>query len=151
MKKILTAILIFGIFAISASSGADTQTSRSTGDIFLYATRSGDLEKIKVLLKDNPALVCSKDKNGITPLHVAAREGHKNVAGFLLTNKAQVNAKANDGATPLHCTARNDCKTVAKLLLVSKADVNARLTNNVTPLHLAAAFGSQGVVRLGCP
>src|SRR5260221_7406351 len=104
IKKTLTAILIFGIFAISASSGADTQTSRSTGDIFLDATRSGDLEKIKILLKDNPALVCSKDKNGITPLHVAAREGHKNVAGFLFTNKAEGNAQAHNGAKPLHCT-----------------------------------------------
>src|SRR5438105_7556802 len=113
MQKNLSAILICSIFVVSASSGTDTQTSQSVGRIFLYSTRSGDLEKVKALLKDNPALLYSKDTNGMTPLYVAALEGHKNVAELLLANKAQVNAKANDGMTPLHCTARNDCKNVA--------------------------------------
>src|SRR2546427_7311480 len=61
MPKVLSAILICGIFAVSASSGTDTQTSPSVEGIFLYATRSGDLERVKALLKDNPALIYSKD------------------------------------------------------------------------------------------
>ncbi len=37
------------------------------------AARNGDLEKVRALLKDNPDLVFSKDDNGKTPLHMAAR------------------------------------------------------------------------------
>ena len=69
--------------------------------------RAGDLEKVKALLKDNPDLVFSKDTNGWTPLHMAAYEGHKDVAELLLANKAEVNAKDNSGVTPLHLAAGN--------------------------------------------
>ena len=46
------------------------------------ATRVGDLEKVKALLKNNPELVFGKDyskeqKNGWTPLHWAAFEGEQ--------------------------------------------------------------------------
>ena len=38
------------------------------------AARTDDLGKIKALLKENPKLVSSKDDQGMTPLHWAARE-----------------------------------------------------------------------------
>ena len=70
------------------------------------AAKGGDLEKIKALLKDNPGLVLSKDdKYGLTPLHLAAFRGHKDVGELLLTSKAEVNAKDNLGLTPLHMAA----------------------------------------------
>ena len=51
------------------------------------AAKSGDLEKVKVLLKTNPAFVFSKDDHGEAPLLCAAAHAHKDVAEFLLTNK----------------------------------------------------------------
>ena len=47
------------------------------------AAKAGDLEKIKSLIKDNPELVSSRDMNDLTPLHVAAQYGHKDVAESL--------------------------------------------------------------------
>src|ERR1039457_3502221 len=65
------------------------------------AAQKGDLAKVKALLKDNPDLVFSKDNQfGVTPLHVAAAQGYKDLAEFLLTANADVNAKANNGWTP---------------------------------------------------
>jgi ankyrin repeat protein len=69
------------------------------------AAKSGDLEKVKALLKDNPDLVSSKEDNGETPLHWSALMGHKDVAELLLANKAKVNDKASNGLTPLHWAA----------------------------------------------
>jgi ankyrin repeat protein len=40
----------------------------------------GDLEKVKVLLKENPDLVSNKGEGGLTPLHCAGIGGHKDVA-----------------------------------------------------------------------
>jgi ankyrin repeat protein len=57
------------------------------------AAQTGDLVRVKALLKDNPELVSSRDGPDDTPLHVAAQRGHKDVVELLLANKADVNAK----------------------------------------------------------
>ncbi len=112
------------------------------------AAKSGDLEKVKALLKDNPDLVFSKDDRGNSPLHWAAFSGQEEVAELLLTNKAAVDAKDNKGNTPLHNAAGNGHKDVVELLLVHKADVNAKANNGATPLHNAAAWGRKDVAEL---
>jgi ankyrin repeat protein len=104
-------------------------SSLAFGGAIHDAASAGDLEKVKALLKANPNLVFSKDTNGLTPLHFAAANGHKDVAELLLANKAEVDAKSNAkttrGGTPLHLAAMNGREDVAALLLASKADVNA--------------------------
>jgi ankyrin repeat protein len=59
----------------------------------LEATKHGDLKNIKELLHDHPDLVFSKDKNSLTSLHLAAANGHKDVAELLLAHNADVNAE----------------------------------------------------------
>ncbi len=114
------------------------------------AAKSGDLEKVKALLKANPDLVFSKDTNGCTPLHLTVQYVHKDMTEFLLTNKADVNAKDIYGWTPLHMAARfGGHKEMVELLLTNKADVNAKDKYfGRTPLHLAAAEGYKDVVEL---
>jgi len=118
------------------------------------AAKSGDLEKVKALLKANPDLVFSKDTiassflNGGTPLHFASWNGHKDVAELLLANKADVNATNNLGWTPLHVAVRYDHKDVVELLLASNADVNAKDYGNTTPLHFAVMFAHKDVMEL---
>ena len=91
------------------------------------AAESGDLTKVEILLKDNPALATSKNNYGATPLHLAAQNGHKDVAKLLLAKGADVNAKDSyDGEEPLHAAAQTGRRDVVELLLANKADVNAR-------------------------
>ena len=88
------------------------------------AAAAGDLEKVKALLKENPADVNARDSlNGATPLVVAVINNHKDMVELLLANNADVNAKTFFGMTPLHYVENED---VAELLLVNKADVNAK-------------------------
>ena len=42
------------------------------------------------------------DADCLTPLHIAAAGGNKDVEELLLANKAEVNAKDGNGWTPLH-------------------------------------------------
>jgi ankyrin repeat protein len=113
------------------------------------AAWSGDLGKVQALLKDNPALISSKDKKHGTPLHAAAEAGHKEVAEFLIVNKADVNAKESTlGMTPLLVAAMFGHKDVAELLLTNKAEVNARDNNGATPLHQAVIFGRKDTAEL---
>jgi len=59
------------------------------------AARKGDVKKVKELLASNPKLVSDRDKNGDTPLHVAALHGQFGVAQLLIDAGSDVNAKNN--------------------------------------------------------
>jgi ankyrin repeat protein len=115
-------------------------TGRAFSDPIHSAAQKGDLAKVTALIKDNPSLVSTKDNMGMTPLHVAAKNDHKDVAEFLLANGADVNAKDSNGEfTPLDlalsCYHYMD---VVELLLAKGADVNTRSKQGLTPLEEAA-------------
>jgi ankyrin repeat protein len=109
------------------------------------AAKSGDLAKVKELLKDNPNLISSIAPGspddfwvctGGTPLHWAVLGGQKDVVEFLLDNGADVNFQDIGCNTPLHMAAYRGYKEIAALLLARGAEVNA--ANRGTPLHWAA-------------
>jgi ankyrin repeat protein len=112
------------------------------------ASKSGDLERVKALLKDNPKLVSSKDDHSATPLLWAANKGHKDVVQVLLDYKADVNATDGDGHSALHYAVFNDHLDVAVLLLANKADVKAKTSVGETPLHVAAGSGHKDMAEL---
>jgi tetratricopeptide (TPR) repeat protein len=112
------------------------------------AAANGDLEKVRALLQDDPDLVMSKDKNGLTPLHRAAKNGHADVTKLLLANKAEINAKTSAGRTPLHDAAERGHKDLVELLLINKANINEKTYRGYTALHLAAFNGYMDVVDL---
>jgi ankyrin repeat protein len=118
------------------------------GEIHDAAMR-GDLKKVRKLLKKNPTLIASKNKNGWMPLHYVAMYGHKDVAESLLVYGADVNAKTNGGQTPLHNTMPLDRIGIAELLLANGAMVNIKdKYGGNTPLHTAAAWGHKDAVEL---
>jgi ankyrin repeat protein len=129
------------------------------------AARKSDLQKVKMMLKENPELVSNKDKEGRTPLYYAVEMGNKDVAKLLLANNADANATAQrqiltsreghpfpdiggSGMTPLHYAAMSGKKDVAELLLTNKADVHAKDREGLAPLHAAEAHGHKDIVEL---
>ena len=85
-------------------------------DSFYKAVVWDNLERVKALLKDNPDLVLTRYLMGETPLHLAAKWGHKEVVALLLANQAEVNTKDNKGQTPARWAAHNGYKKLAELL-----------------------------------
>jgi ankyrin repeat protein len=111
------------------------------------AARDGHLLKVNELLAAEPDLVFSKDPDGLTALHWAARTKHVEIARALLEGKAVADAKDNDGWTPLHWAASTGDPVMAELLLDNKASVDARASDGTTPLHWAADKGHADVVK----
>ncbi|TCW61989.1 ankyrin repeat domain-containing protein [Treponema sp. J25] len=74
--------------------------------------------------------------DGSTPLHQAARAGHRGVIQYLLEKKADINAKDSAGSTALHDAARAGHLVIVKTLLEQGADPNARDAKGNTVLHL---------------
>ena len=62
-------------------------------------------------------MVSVKDESNMTPLHLAALEGHLDVVEFLVRRGADIDAKANDLSTPLHLASmRNNIRVVYSLI-----------------------------------
>jgi ankyrin repeat protein len=105
------------------ASSADTATTAA--DIH-EAAKKGALEKVKAFLA-NGEKVDVKDKYGLTPLYLAACEGHKDVCEYLISQGADVNAGSEFGFFPLGgiiSTQTERGVEIFKLLLDHGADYN---------------------------
>jgi ankyrin repeat protein len=117
----------------------------------IRAAKSGDLEKVKGLLADDPALVHASDTDGSTPLHCATWKGHFETVAFLLSAGANPNARNNNGhwgTTPLHAAAHANQADIAKALIEHGADLNAEYMNGKTPLHHTTFHKAKAVAKL---
>ena len=70
-----------------------------------------------------------------TALHIASKEGHVDLAEFLIFNGASLEMKDIDGQTPLHLAVDNP--KIVKLLLRHGANMSVRNGKGYAPLHAA--------------
>ena len=100
----------------------------------------------------------TKTKDGshfVTPLIIAAHNGHLNSVKILLGYGADIEARGTlniedvviEGCTPLWAAADTGHLDVVKLLIKRKADVDGRASKGSTPLRVAAHEGHLDIVR----
>ena len=88
-----------------------------------------------------------QDKDGMTPLLVAAFEGHRDVCELLLEYEADVDHCDATGRTPLWAAASMGHGTVVALLLFWGCYVDSIDNEGRTVLSVAAAQGNTDVVK----
>ncbi|MDE0650398.1 MAG: ankyrin repeat domain-containing protein, partial [Gammaproteobacteria bacterium] len=94
-------------------------------DGLLDAAREGDATAVRALLEDgvDPNLA---QGDGLTALHLAAREGHLEVVGILIGAGAETGAATRIGDyTPLHLASGGGHADVVDALLGGGADAEA--------------------------
>ena len=100
----------------------------------------------------------TKTKDGchfVTPLIIAARNGHLNSVKILLGYRADIEARGTlkigdevaEGCTPLWAAAVTGHLDVVRLLIERNADVDGRTPTGSTPLRAAAHEGHLDIVR----
>ena len=128
------------------------------------AVRKNDLTIVNILLDKQPQMVKYKCKHwqevdetllsleelaeynadvchcGYTPLHLAARYGHLEVAILLIRKGARLDERDCTGATPVHVAS---CHNHANLI---GGNLNVKTSNGSTPLHSAAACGAVEII-----
>lgn len=130
--------------------GRDFTFVRQRGVLSHLAEKGDEALTTALINSFNEVDVEVKDKNGRTPLSLAAGNGHRAVTKLLLnTNRVNVEAKDNSARTPLMWAAMNGQEGTARLLLgMGHADVEAKDHNGQNALSLTAEKGYSKVLEL---
>ena len=84
------------------------------------AASVGNLDMLKVVVRNHPEWLNASDQNGWQPIHEAARSGHEDVLEFLIEKGANLNTRTNkgQGGTPLWWAEKSHGKNhpVSKML-----------------------------------
>jgi ankyrin repeat protein len=118
-------------------------------DVFESASL-GRLDRLTVILDDDPAFASAWSADGFGALHVAAYFAKPLTAKLLIERGAPVDAYARgeQHVQPLHSAAAGGHHEICRLLLDAGADVRARQTAGWTVLHQAAQHGDPQLVEL---
>ncbi|MHC4649094.1 MAG: ankyrin repeat domain-containing protein, partial [Planctomycetota bacterium] len=130
----------FGVKALSATSenrSVVMNLSRIAETINAYwqSIVSGDSEKVRELVTDDPNLISAiddrgKGSSGLPALDLAVRHGNAEVVELLLSRGANPNRRLPHSQTgPLHQAARNGRANLVGLLVRYGADINGRKNN----------------------
>jgi ankyrin repeat protein len=111
----------------------------------------GSKSALDVFLLENDIPGRRKDSDGNTPLLLAARECHPDMALVLMrrTQENEIDSSDEDGRTPLSWAAGNGQDAVVKLLLeTDKVDIDSMDQEGLTPLWWATRNGQEATVKL---
>lgn len=139
MKKLIIILSIFLGLTI-------TFAQEKTKSIFDVA-RTGTVEEVKELIKQDPDVINQTNESGFTPLILACYRGNVEVAKFLIDNVKDINYRSGDG-TALSGLAVKYNKDLVEYLLKKNANPNIPDANGVTPLFWAVKFGNKELTEI---
>ncbi|XP_027865688.1 B-cell lymphoma 3 protein [Xiphophorus couchianus] len=109
------------------------------------------LECLSVLLSFSSSSPCLEIRNfeGLSPLHLAVLQGHKNLAKMLLDAGADINVMdIKSGQSPLMHAVESNNADMVHFLIENGCDVNSQSYSRNTALHIACGRGQVDTVRL---
>lgn len=125
--------------------------ARQRGELSIHeAAALGDVDRIRVILDGDPALVNAFAPDGFQPLGLAAFFGRQEVVALLLSHGADPSSPSrNDlGVAPLGSSLASGHDRISRLLVEAGADVNAAHGRGFRPLHAAAEHRAHEMVAL---
>lgn len=117
----------------------------ATGASLLKATERGETSIVRLLLSAGVS-PNTQDKEGWTPLMLAARDNRQDILQMLLDSGAHPDVRNHQGSTALMMAAMHDHVTVIALLIKDGAPVDSQTSQGWTALTYAAWKGHQDVV-----
>jgi ankyrin repeat protein len=107
-----------------------------------YAAFCGLRNIVEVLVTEQLQDINSwRFNGGLIPLHLVSRQGHVEVARFLVEHGGDLTARNDRAQTPLHEASSGGHIKLAQLLVQHGADPTAQDEGGWTPLHEASSEG----------
>jgi len=129
-------------------SGADANWVNEDGRTALMIVAGTGRDDIATLLVEKGrADVELNDRQGRSPLSLAAERGHIYTVNLLINQGSIIDSKDELGRSPLSYAAENGNASVVELLVQRGADVNLKDRHGRSPLSLAAQKGHWEVVE----
>ncbi len=115
-------------------------------DVF-DAARTGNVQRLKELVKLQPDTVNAKNPAGFTPLILAGYRNQMEAVKFLIIHKVDVNADSPEGTALLAACYKGNL-SFAELLIANGARIDATNIHGTTALMYAAMSGNADLVKL---
>ena len=115
---------------------------------FYNAAESGDVESVRKLLREGtqPDM---KNIRSVTPLWIAAAEGHTAVVELLVQREdVNVNSLSKSGRPPIFWPSANGDEAIVSLLMVAGADPKFVDENGDTAASIAMKCGHENIVQI---
>ena len=118
-------------------------------DIF-EASALGKVDRIKTMLRDDPAVVSAYSADGFYPVGLAAFFGHLDAVRALIAAGADVHAVARNAfkVQPIHAAAASRNIDIVRAVLEAGADPNVPQQQGFLPLHEAGSNGNRALAEL---
>ncbi|MCP5536926.1 MAG: ankyrin repeat domain-containing protein [Akkermansiaceae bacterium] len=129
-----------------AAQELETSGYQATPADFLRAAENGDIRALELFVKQGMDLG-SKDDNGWTALHLAARSQRQESVAFLLEKGMDIETPGLDGVTPMMLAAREGNHTMVRYLLKQGAKTEIKDQKNRSALILAIDGGHADCVE----
>jgi hypothetical protein len=130
---------------VQIDDGIEIKTPRRSP--LLSAAEKGDIAKMRKLLERGEP-VDARDKNGMTPLHLAILRDHVELAILLMDQGADLMAADKEGSLPITFACMRKLQPVVSALLDRGVSADARDGRGATPLMWAANRGSLPLVSM---
>jgi Ankyrin repeats (3 copies)/Ankyrin repeats (many copies) len=105
-----------------------------------YAARLGFRGLAEHLISKHPEHVNTRGGGELTPMHIAAFEGHADILSLLLEHGADTDGRGIYESTPLYRAAEKGKLEAGQYLLDRGADINAGSVTDQTPLFRAVFY-----------
>lgn len=99
--------------------------------------KRGELEALKISLLAEDVNVEIRDEDGLTLLHYAAKNNHREMVKILIEHGCDIDSPNNQGDTPLLMTVKAGNQKIAETLLAKGADCKKKDINGHDVLDIA--------------
>ena len=130
------------------ATAQQTEGMRPADAYLLEAARSGNLVLSWFALEKFGASVNARNEQDFTPLHIACRYGHLDIAKLLVKKGANIEAMiTHNQATPLNIACSFGHLPIVEFLVTNGAKISAQGAEQRSPLYNASDFDQYAIAQ----